>query len=308
MLNNFKNKFEIILVIIIIFVSLIALSGCIYDEPKQFTHDEVNLDVIEKNSVKIFYKKGSSTQKNLAMQSLDILYEEYTICSKILNLTVEELNPCSIVFCKSRLDPYIIKCKKVSYVDGFLCWPIIGEKDLDFKGFTSGWTLYHMLPHEIVDTTLHLYNVNDVYGGWLIEGAAEYVRLQCAKVTNQLNDTYFLYLINEQLNDLSEQKDRFIDLSNRSSFSGSGLPYSKDGHIFYSSSLTYIYYLVDNYGDDFISDIIVNNCTTYEKIRSSIENSTGYDISDSIKNISLSWIYDRYLLILDELDIDYEKK
>ena len=84
-----------------------------------------------------------------------------------------------------------------------------------------------------------------------------------------------------------------------------GLHWKKDEYVFYVGSLTYIYNLIDKYGDEFISEIVANNCTSYEEIRSSIENLTGYNINDSIKNISVGWIKQQYILVLEELNVDY---
>ncbi|UCH72317.1 MAG: hypothetical protein JSW62_01860, partial [Thermoplasmatales archaeon] len=83
-------------------------------------------------------------------------------------------------------------------------------------------------------------------------------------------------------------------------------PGSEDEFVFYVGSLTYINSLTNNYGDEFISEVVANKCTSYGEVRSSIENSTGHDITDSIKNVSVGWIKQQYILILEELNVDYQ--
>lgn len=305
-----KEKKKISKKLIVLTTTLIiiigGISGCIQKSGKHVTHLGVATGVLEKDSVKVFYRLFSPTQKSLAQQGLDIIYTQYEICSEIMNLSIENLFPCSMVFCKSRLDPYILRCEWFAYVDGVLCWPIIGEKSMEFKSSINGWMLYHLLPHEIVDISLRERDIDPVYGGWFIEGVGEYARLMCANTTGQLNGSFFLNIINKQLESLSEQEERIVDLSNRSSFAGFGAPGSEDEHVFYVGSLTYIYDLADKYGVQFISEVVANNCTSYEDIRSSIENSTGCNISDSIKNVLVGWIKQRYILILEELNIGYQ--
>jgi len=64
------------------------------------------------------------------------------------------------------------------------------------------------------------------------------------------------------LKNFSEQEDRIVDLSKRSSFAGFGAPGSEDEYVFYVGSLVYVYDLVKKYGDGFISDVVANNCTS----------------------------------------------
>ena len=273
---------------------------------KHVTHLGVAAWFVEKNSVKVFYSIFSPTQKSLASQGLNIIYNEYKICSEILNVPIEKLYAHSMVFCKSSYSPFVLRCGWWGYVDGIVCWHIAGEKSMEFKDTVSVFMLYHTLPHELVDMSLRVRGIDYVYGGWFIEGAAEYAALICGKNADKLNGSYNLNWINTGLNNLSGQEGRIVDLSNRSSFAGFGAPYTEDEYVFYMGSLVYIYDLVKKYGDGFISDVVANNCTSYESIRSSIENSTGYDIDDSIKNVSVGWIKQHYISILEEFNINYQ--
>ena len=126
----------------------------------------------------------------------------------------------------------------------------------------------------------------------------------CCLNTGEQQSSPVLCFIDDHLAGPRPRLERIVNLSNRSSFTGFGLPNSEDEHVFYMGSLTYVYNLVDKYGDDFISDVVANNCTSYEDIRSSIENSTGYNINDSIMNVSVGWIKEHYISLLQELNVD----
>ena len=189
-IKKISKKLIVITATLIIIIG--GLSGCIQRSGKHVTHLGVATGVLEIDSVKVFYRLLSPTQKSLAQQGLDIIYTQYEICSEIMNLSIEDLFPCSMVFCKSRLDPYILRCGWFAYIDGVLCWPIIGEKSMQFKKPLNEWMLYYLLPHEIVDISLRERDMDPVYGGWFIEGTAEYASLMCANVTDQLNISYFL--------------------------------------------------------------------------------------------------------------------
>lgn len=271
---------------------------------KTVTHEEVGLSFLQKEQVKVFYTSGSSTQKSLAQQCLDIIYGEYETCSEILNLSIDSLNPCTLVFCDSENDPYVVECSWFAFVDEIQCWPITYENSIDFTNSINGWLLYHMLPHEIADTTLRVRNVDATYGGWFIEGVGEYVRLQCAEKLDKLNESFWLDKAREDLNILSGQKWRIVDLSNRSSFEGYGAPNSKDESVFYVGSLVFINDLVEKYGDEFIADVVANNCTSYQEIREVIEDSTGYNINNSIKNVSVGWVLEEYISLLEKLNVN----
>ena len=297
-----------ILVSIVIFL---VFSGCIipmhvqaYIDYKNVTHEEVKLSVLQKDSVKIFYTSSSSVQNALAEQALDIIYKQYEICSKIMGLSVEELNSCSLVFCDDENDPYVVECSWFSYVDEVQCWPIIGETSLSFEKPINEYLFYHLLPHEIADTTLRVRNVDPTYGGWFIEGVGEYVRLKSAEHFDKLNTSFWLNSVRAGLADLSSQKWRIVDLSDRSSFEGYGAPGSKDQLVFYVGSLVFIYDLVEKYGDKFISDVIANNCTSHQEIRDVIKRSTGYNIDNSIKNVSVGWILEKYISLLQDLNVN----
>jgi len=283
-----------------------GLSGCIDKTGKHVTHLGVGTWYLEKNSVRVFYSLFSPTQKSLAKQALDIIYDEYETCSEILNLPVEKLYAHSFVFCRNQFSLFILRCGWWGFVDGIVCWHIAGEKSMEFKNPVSEFLLYHTMPHELVDMSLRVRGVDPVYGGWFIEGPSEYAALICGKNADKLNGSYHLNWINEALKSFSEQEDRIVDLSNRSSFASFGAPGTEDEYIFYAGSLVYIYDLVKKYGDGFISDVVANNCTSYEDIRSSIENSTGYNINDSIKNVSVGWIKQHYISILEEFNVDYQ--
>jgi hypothetical protein len=275
-------------------------------EEKHVTHLGVGTWFLEKNSVKVFYSLFSPIQKSLARQSLDIIYNEYGTCSEILNLSIEKLYAHSMVFCRSQFSLFILRCGWRGFVDGIVCWHIAGEKSMEFKDPLSVYMLYHVLPHELIDMSLRVRGIDPVYGGWFIEGASEYAALICGKNADQLNGSYNLNKIDAELNSLSGQEERIVDLSNRSSFAGFGAPGSEDEYVFYVGSLVYVYDLVKKYGDGFISDVVANNCTSYEDIRSSIENSTGYNINDSIKTVSVGWVKQRYISILEEFNVDYQ--
>ena len=303
--NKEFKKCLVVGIVVVILLTVFGFSGCVRQIGyKHVTHLGVGLSVLEKDSVKDFYRARSATQKALAEQCLDIIYKEYEICSDTLNLPIQKLNPCSLVFCKSNFDLYVVRCHWFSYVDGVQCWPIIGEDNLTFKKPINVYLLYQMLPHEISDTTLRRRGVNPNYGGWFIEGVSEYIMLNCTKFYDQLNNSFWLNMIDMQLTSLSDQEERIVDLSDRSSFAGYGAPGSADCWVFYVGSLAYVNYLVDEYGDDFISDVVANNCKSYEEIRSVIENSTGYNIDDSIKNVSVGWIKEQYILLLQELNVN----
>lgn len=141
-INNKPMAVAIILLIIII-----ALSGCTQENGKNVTHLGVGTGVWKKILWDFFYRLFSNTQKSLAQQSLDIIYTQYGICSKVLNISKDKLFPCSIVFCKGYNDLYILRCKWFAYVDGLLCWPIISEKSMNFENPMNEWLLYHMLPY-----------------------------------------------------------------------------------------------------------------------------------------------------------------
>jgi len=275
-------------------------------EGKHVTHLGVATWFFEKNSVRVFYSLFSPIQKSLAKQGLEIIYNEYETCSEILNISIDELFAHSMVFCRSQFSLFILRCGWWGYVDGIVCWHIAGEKCMDFKDPVSVFLLYHTLPHELVDVSLRVRGIDPVYGGWFIEGAAEYAALICGKNADQLNGSYNLNWIDAALKSLSKQEERIVNLSNRSTFAGFGAPGSEDEYVFYVGSLVYVYNLVKKYGDGFISDVVANNCTSYEDIRSSIENSTGYNINDSIMNVSVGWIKQHYISILEEFDIDYQ--
>ncbi len=271
---------------------------------KQVNHEEVGTSRLQNGLIEVFYTSDSLVQKDLAEQCLDIIYEEYKICSEIMNLSIDELNPCSLVFCDSVNDPYVTECKWFSYVDEVQCWPIIGETNLSFESPINVWMLYHLLPHEIADTTLRVRNVDPTYGGWFIEGIGEYAKLTCAEKLNKLNESSWLNYVRNDLNDLSSQKYRIVDLSNRNSFKDYAGPESEDKSVFYVGSLVYIYDLVEKYGDQFISDVVANNCTSYQEIRNVIKESTGYDIEDSIKNVTVGWILEEYISLLEEFNVN----
>jgi hypothetical protein len=300
-----RNKTIIVVTATIIIITA-GLSGCIDRSGKHVTHLGVGLGVLEEDGIKVFYRRTSPIQKSLAEQSLNIIIKQYEICSDVTNLSYEELFPCSMVFCKSRLDPYILRCQWYAYVDGILCWPVIGEKTMEFEKPINEWMLYHLLPHEIIDITLRERRMDYVYSAWFIEGVAEYTSLTCANETDQLNATFFLNRVEQALVCFSEQEERIVDLSNRSSFEGFGAPGSEDEYIFYVGSLVYVKNLTNNYGDEFIEDVFAENCKSYEEVRSCIENSTGYNISDSIKSVSVGWIKEQYILLLDELNVNYQ--
>ena len=308
--NKHINK-TLLVVITTLLIIVGGLSGCIRDDTDYyFTHLEIGTGVLEKDSVKVFYRLFSPAQKSLAGQSLEIIYTEYEICSDLLNLPIENLFPLSFVFCKSDGDIFCIILAKIeksfAYVDGVLCWSIVGEESIPFKDPINGYMLCHVLPHEVVDSTIVEKGMDRIYGAWFTEGVAEYAKLMCAQATDHLNNSYWLNMIEEGLIDLSKQEERIVNLSNRSTFAGFGAPGSEDEYVFYIGSLTYIYDLVDKFGDEFISDVIANNCTTYEELRASIENSTGYNINGSIMNVSVGWIKQRYISILEELNVDYK--
>jgi len=292
------------------FITVCLIAGSIIctsitaSENNSYTHDEVGTSLIQKDNVTVLYSSGSATQQNLAETCLNIIYEEYEICSSILKLSVEELNPCTLVFCDSRNDPYVVKAQWFSYVDGVQCWPIIGEDSLSFKNAINGWMLYHLLPHEIADTTLRVRDVDPIFGGWFIEGVGEYARLKSATIFNQLNGSFWLNVIKENFESLINQKERIVDLSNRSSFAGFAAPGSPDSSVFYVGSLVFIYDLVQRFGDVFISDVVKNNCTTFQEIIQAIENSTGFDITVSIRNVSVSWIKQQYVSLLQDFNVN----
>ena len=300
-MKNKKKYFAVLSIVLLVTVS--AFSGCIERDAKHVTHSEVGLSVLKKDTVQVFYKNGSISQQALAEQCLDIIYEEYEICSAILGLPVEKLNSCSLVFCENHDDPYIKICDWFSYVDGVQCWPIIGEDNLIFKEPINVYLLYQMLPHEISDTTM-INKINPVRGGWFVEGVSDYIKLNCTKYFNQLNNSFWLDQIYQRLENLSSQEERIVDLSNRLSFEGYGWPGSVDEAVFYVGSLVYVKYLVDNYGDDFIPAVASNISITYKKLRDVIEESTGYDIDDSIKNVSVGWIKEQYISLLKESDVN----
>jgi len=295
---------KIIVITAILIIILTGFCGCI-NNAKHVTNRQVGLGFHEKDPVKVFYKKTSQVQNDLSLEALDLIYEKYEICSEIFDLPIQDLNPCSMVFCESNSDRYIRVCKWFAFVDEVQCWPIIGEESMDFKGSLNGYMFYHLLPHEIADTTLRERGVDYIYGAWFIEGVGEYTRLLSAQNFNQQNNSFWISNVIDDLEYLTEQEERIVNLSDRSSFNDNGFPGSDDAKIFYPGSLAYIYDLVSIYGDQFISDAVANNCKTYEELRSSILDSTGYDIADSITNVSVEWIKQRYISILDEFNVDY---
>lgn len=274
-----------------------TLSG--YEE---VSHQEVELSVIEKDGIKVFYTSSSPKQKSLAESCAAIIEREYQITADILGLPQKELNPCSLVFCDGDSDPYVVKCEWFSFVDGVQCWPVIGESSLPLEKPMNGYLLYHLLPHEIADTTLRERGVDPVSGAWLIEGTGDYVMLECAKELGGLDNTYWLNSVKRDIADLSKQEERIVDLSNRSSFEGFGAPFSADQAIFYVGSLVVVQELVNRYGEGIISEIVAANCKTTDEICDVIKKTTGDDFREEL-TLSVKEIKDGYTFLLDNVGI-----
>lgn len=294
----------------VIIIIILLISGCFTptqiptstdnnNNIRHVTHQEINKSVLQKESIKIFYASNASNQKILAQKCLDILFEEYETCAKILNLSMELLSPCSLVFCENHSSLDMI------YIDDVFCVSIAGEDSFPFKNSINIYWLYHFLPHEIIDLTLRERGVDPIYGGWFIEGVGEYIRIQCARELSELNNSYWINsIISKWIETFSGQEERTVNLSNRSSFVGGGIPGSPDEAIFYAGSLTFINDLVEKHGDKFISNIVEKNCTTFQDIQNEIEYSIAENVSTSIKNVSVQWIKQKYISLLEKLNIN----
>jgi len=270
---------------------------------KEVRHEEVGLSFAERDGVRVFWTDSSEEQKELAAEALPIIEETHATVAEYLGLKMEDINRCSLVFCDSPSDPYITECEWFSYVDGIQCWPVIGESSLHFKEELNSYLLFSLLPHELSDTTLRAKDVDPVYGGWIIEGISDYIALKFAAEHGKIDSFVLEGDFAKELEALEGQRDRVVDLSNRSSFEGFGAPGSEDMVVFYTGSLVAVKKLVDEFGIEIVPRFVKTGARTKDEIYAALLDITGRDVKDELR-VTAGEIHDGYLSILLEYGAD----